>query len=49
MKDEKVTLGNEKTDQVDSFPYLDGVISEDGESSENVKTRIAEAQGVFHI
>jgi len=32
-----VTLGNEKTDQVDSFTYLGSIISKDGGSSEHVK------------
>ena len=36
-KDEKVTLGNEKIDQVDSFTYLGSIISKDGGSSEDVK------------
>ena len=46
-EDEKVTLGNEKIDQVGSFTYLGSIISKDGGSSENVKSRIAKAQGVF--
>ena len=46
-EDEKVTLGNEKIDQVDSFTYLGSIISKDGESSEYFKSRIAKAQGVF--
>ena len=42
-------LGNEKIDQVDNFTYLGSIISEDGGSNEYVKSRIAKAQGVFHI
>ena len=40
-------LGNEKIDQVGSFTYLGSIISKDGWSSEDVKSRIAKAQGVF--
>ena len=36
-EDEKVTLGNEKIDQVGSFTYLGSIISKDGGSSEDVK------------
>ena len=46
-EDEKVTLGNKKIDQVGSFTYLGSIISKDGGSSEDVKSRIANAQGVF--
>ena len=46
-EDEQVTLGNEKIDQVGSFSYLGSIISKDGGSSEDVKSRIAKAQGVF--
>ena len=42
-EDEKVTLGNENTDQVGSFTYLGSIISKDNESSEDVKRRIAKA------
>ena len=42
-EDEKVTLGNEKIDQVSSFTYLGIIISKDGGSSEDVKSRIAKA------
>ena len=42
-----MTLGNEKIDQVGSFSYLGSIISKDGGSSEDVKSRIARAQGVF--
>jgi len=41
-----VTLGNEKIDQVHSFTYLG---NKDGGSSEDVKCRIAKAQGCFFI
>ena len=43
-----MTLGNEKTDQVGSFTYLGSIISEDGGSSEDVKSRIAKVQVFFH-
>ena len=46
-EDEQVTLGNEKIDQVRSFCYLGSIISKDGGSGEDVKSRIAKAQGVF--
>ena len=47
-EDEKVTLGNENIDQVGSFTYLGSIILvKDGGSSEDVKSRIAKAQGVF--
>ena len=46
-EDEKVTVGTEKFDQVGSFTYLGSIISKDCGSSENVKSRIAKAQGVF--
>ena len=46
-EDERVTLGNKQMDQVDSFTYLGSIISKDSGSSENVKSRIAKAQGVF--
>jgi hypothetical protein len=42
-EDKKMTLGNEKIDQVDSFTYLGSIISKDGGSSEDVKSRIAKA------
>ena len=45
--DEKVTLGNEKIDQVGSFTYLGSIISKDGGCSENIKSRIAMAQSAF--
>ena len=40
-EDEKVTLGNNKIDQVDSFTYLGSIISKDSGSSDYVKSRIA--------
>ena len=40
-EDEKVTFGNEKIDQLGSFTYLGSIISKDGGSSEDVKSRIA--------
>ena len=46
-EDEKVILGNETIDQAGSFTYLGSIISKDGGSSEDVKSRIAKAQGVF--
>ena len=46
-EDEKVTLSNEKIDQVGSFTYFGSIISKDGGSSEDVKSRIAKAHGVF--
>ena len=46
-QDEKVTLGDEKIDQVGSFTYLGSIISKDGGSSEDVKSQIVKAQGVF--
>ena len=42
-----VTLGNEKIDQVGSLTYLGSIISKDGGNSEDIKCRIAKAQGVF--
>ena len=48
-EDEKVTLGNEKIDQVNSFTYLSSIISKDIGSSENVKSRIVKAQSVFSL
>ena len=39
-----MTLGNEKIDQLDSFTYLGSIISKDGGSSEDFKSKIAEAQ-----
>ena len=46
-EDEKVTLGNEKIFLVDSFTYLGSIISKDGGSSEDVKSRISKTQGVI--
>jgi hypothetical protein len=42
-----VTFGNGKIDQVGSFTDLDSIIRKDGGNSEDVKSRIAKAQGVF--
>jgi hypothetical protein len=42
-----VLLGNKKIYQVDSFSYLGSIITEDGECSEDVKSRIANTKGVF--
>ena len=39
--------GNKKIDQVDSFTYLGVIIDKDGGCSEDVKSRIAKAQGIF--
>jgi len=47
-EDENVTFGNQKIEQVHSFTFLGSRISEDGGSSEDVKSRIVEAEGVFH-
>ena len=46
-EDEKVTLGNEKIDQVGSFTYLGFIIGKDGGSSDDIKSRIARAHGLF--
>ena len=35
---EKVTLGNKKIDQVDSFTYLDSAINKDSGGSKDVKS-----------
>ena len=45
---EKVTMGNAKIDQVSSFTYLGNIISKDGGCSEDAKSRIVKAQGIFH-
>jgi len=47
IEDEKMTLGDEKIHQLGSFTYLRITISKDGGSSEEVKSRIPKAQGVF--
>jgi hypothetical protein len=39
----KVMLDKEKIDQVKSFSYLGSIISKDGGSSEDIKSRIANA------
>ena len=41
-------LGNEKIDQVGCIAYLDSIISKDGGSSEDDKSRLDKALGVFH-
>ena len=46
-EEQKVTLGNEKIYQVGSFTYLGSIISKDGGSSEDVKSRIAKVRGIF--
>ena len=48
-EDEKLTFGNEKIDQADSFTYLGSIISKGGGSSEVVKNRIANAQGIKKV
>ena len=47
-EDEKATFGNKKIDLVGSFTYLGSIISKDGGSSEDVKSRIVKVQGLFH-
>jgi len=42
-----VKLSNEKVDPVDSFTYLGSITSKDVGSSEDVKSRIDKAQGIF--
>ena len=42
-----MTLRNEKIGQVGSFTYLGSIISKEGGSSKDVKSRIAKAQGIF--
>ena len=44
---EQVKLGNEKIDQFGSLSYLGSIISKDDGSSDDVKSRIGKAQGVF--
>ena len=46
-EDEKLTLDNEKIDQVVSFSCFDSIISKDSGSSEDVKNRTSKTQGVF--
>ena len=46
-EDEKVMLGNEKIDQVESLTYLGNILSKDVGSGEDVKNRITKTQGVF--
>ena len=40
---EKVALGNEIIDQVNTFTYLGSIISKDGGNSEDIKSRTANA------
>ena len=40
-------LGNENINPVDSFTYLDFIISKNGGCSEDVESRIAKAEGFF--
>ena len=40
-------LSNKKIDQVDSFTCVGSIISKDSGCSEDVKSGIAKAQGVF--
>ena len=40
-------LGNEKTNQLDSFTCLGSIISTDSGSFEIIKSRMATTQGVF--
>ena len=42
-----MTLGNKKIDQMGSFTYLGSIISKDGGSIKDVKSRMAKAQGIF--
>ena len=46
-EDEKLTLGNEKIDQMISFTYLGFINIKDNGSSKDVKSRKAKAQVVF--
>ena len=46
-EDEKVTLDDKKIDQVCSFTYRGSIISKEGGSSEDIKSRIAKTWGVF--
>ena len=46
IEDEKVTSGNEKIDQMDSFTYLGSITSNGDGNSEDVKSRIAKTPGV---
>jgi len=45
---EEMTTYNEKINKVDSFTYLDNIISKDGGWGEDVKSRISKAQELFH-
>ena len=46
-EDEMVTLGSQKVDQLDSFTYIGSIICKSVGSSEDVKSQIVKAQGVF--
>ena len=48
-EDEDVTLSNEKIDQVGSFTYLGSVISKDGGSSKDVRSRIVKVRVFFTV
>ena len=45
---EEVMLGNEKIDQIDSFTCLGSITNKNGWYSQNVDSRKAKVQGVFH-
>ena len=47
-KTKSLRLGISEDEQVGSFTYLSSIVSNDGGSGEDVKSRIAKAQGVFH-
>ena len=42
-EDEKVKLGDEKIDQVESLTYIGSIIIKDGGSSEDIKSLITKA------
>ena len=46
-EDEKVALSKEKIYLVDSFTCLGSIISKDDGSSDDIKSRIIKAQGIF--
>ena len=48
-EDEKVTLGNEKIDQMDSFTYLGSIISKDSGSSEDVSLEYPRLRAFFTV
>ena len=48
ISEDRKTLGNEEIDKVGSFIYLGSIISKDGGSSEDVKSRLGKtSQGRF--